>query len=135
MFLGAWVLHIGILSVPYQLGKPPEVDLSGGGAPAAPNKQQMALRAPPPSPVGASGTMNSGSAGGTPQGNTLMGNAQGADPRLVAATLPPKVPPKPPVVKALPEAQPLLTQGATATLGRVVLRGSHNPHKMHDGVV
>lgn len=119
----------------YKLGKPPEVDLSGGGAPAAPNKQQMALRAPPPSPVGASGTMNSGSAGGTPQGNTLMGNAQAADPRLVAATLPPKVPPKPPVVKALPEAQPLLTQGATATLGRVVLRGSHNPHKMHDGVV
>ncbi|EEC17876.1 conserved hypothetical protein, partial [Ixodes scapularis] len=128
----------------YKVGKPSEVDLSGG-APAAPSKQQLALRAPPPSPVGASsaapGATQCPSSVG-PQGLLVANNTSHShlaaggcpDPRLVAATLPPKVPPKPPV-KALPEAQPLLAaQGASATLGRVVLRGAHN-NKMHDGVV
>ncbi|KAH7962212.1 hypothetical protein HPB52_014914 [Rhipicephalus sanguineus] len=72
-------------------GEPPHLTTAGG--------KPLALRAPPPSPVGPAG----GGGGGA--------NMAGAG---NAATLPPKAPPP------MPEAQPLLAQGAS--LARLVLR-------------
>ncbi|KAK8774248.1 hypothetical protein V5799_011218 [Amblyomma americanum] len=72
-------------------GEPPHLTTAGG--------KPLALRAPPPSPVGPAGGGGGGAANMAAGGN--------------AATLPPKAPP-------LPEAQPLLAQGAS--LARLVLR-------------
>lgn len=73
-------------------GEPPHLTTAGG--------KPLALRAPPPSPVGPAGGGGGGGANMAGAGN--------------AATLPPKAPPP------MPEAQPLLAQGAS--LARLVLR-------------